>query len=64
MQDDREGRIRARAHIIWEQEGRSEGRDKQHWDRAAKEVDLEDSEGDGQDAGTKPDILKTTTALR
>ncbi|MBV9704011.1 MAG: DUF2934 domain-containing protein, partial [Methylobacteriaceae bacterium] len=28
---DIEDRIRARAHQIWEEEGRPEGRDREHW---------------------------------
>jgi hypothetical protein len=64
MSEDREERIRARAHLIWEQEGRPQGRDKEHWDRAAKEIDAEGADTDPQDPRTQPDILKPTTALR
>jgi Protein of unknown function (DUF2934) len=28
--------IRARAHQIWEDEGRPEGREKEHWDQATR----------------------------
>ena len=35
---DIEDRIRARAHQIWEEEGRPEGRDREHWERAEREV--------------------------
>ncbi len=41
MAEDREilhDRIKQRAYEIWEQEGRPEGREQHHWDRAAKEV--------------------------
>ena len=30
--------IRARAYEIWEEEGRPEGRQQFHWDRAAREI--------------------------
>jgi len=52
---DREERIRERAHQLWEQEGRPDGRHADHWERAAREVDAEDR---SLDAGTAPD--KTT----
>lgn len=31
-------RIRRKAHEIWEQEGRPEGREKEHWEMAAELV--------------------------
>lgn len=30
--------IRERAYLIWEQEGRPEGRERHHWEVAAREV--------------------------
>ncbi|WP_292509394.1 DUF2934 domain-containing protein [Mesorhizobium sp.] len=41
--DDRQERIRRRAHAIWEQAGRPEGAHQQHWDQATAEVDGEES---------------------
>lgn len=38
MAQDRETRIRERAHALWEQEGRPEGRHEEHWRRASREV--------------------------
>jgi hypothetical protein len=38
---EREDRIRERAHCIWEEEGRPEGRHQQHWQRACNEIDTE-----------------------
>jgi hypothetical protein len=38
MADNREQRIRERAHAIWEQEGRPHGRDEDHWRQASQEV--------------------------
>ncbi|MFC0202139.1 DUF2934 domain-containing protein [Paracoccus rhizosphaerae] len=43
---DRNERIRARAHEIWESEGRPEGRESEHWMRAEAEIsDEEVAEG-------------------
>jgi hypothetical protein len=54
---DRELRMRRRAHELWEQEGRPEGRAQSHWERAAQDLDREDvdilSEGA---AGEKPGV--------
>lgn len=36
--DDRETRIRQRAHEIWLSEGRPEGRHEQHWLQACREL--------------------------
>ncbi len=41
---DREERIRQRAHEIWEMEGRPDGRDQEHWERAHREIDAKSSE--------------------
>ncbi|RUW17185.1 DUF2934 domain-containing protein, partial [Mesorhizobium sp. M4B.F.Ca.ET.013.02.1.1] len=38
MTDDRQERIRQRAHAIWEKAGRPEGADIQHWDQATAEI--------------------------
>ncbi|MER8827705.1 DUF2934 domain-containing protein [Mesorhizobium sp. M0938] len=43
---DREERIRRRAHEIWEREGRPEGREREHWDRAVQEIEAEGSEAE------------------
>jgi hypothetical protein len=37
--DDRQDRIRQRAHEIWEQAGRPEGAHQEHWEQATAEVD-------------------------
>jgi len=39
--EDREERIRRRAHEIWEREGKPHGRDGEHWRQAASEIDAE-----------------------
>lgn len=47
MDQDVERRIRDRAHKIWEEEGRPEGRDVDHWLRAAQEIAAEEHEQSG-----------------
>jgi hypothetical protein len=44
MTDDTElqDRIRAKAHHLWEEEGRPEGREMDHWDKARILVAIED----------------------
>ncbi|MDX8466062.1 DUF2934 domain-containing protein [Mesorhizobium sp. VK23B] len=39
MTDDRQERIRRRAHEIWERAGRPEGAHMEHWDQATAEID-------------------------
>ena len=39
-----EERIRMRAHRIWEEEGKPEGKHHEHWERARREVDLRTTE--------------------
>jgi hypothetical protein len=48
---DREEQIRQRAHRMWEEEGRPEGRHAEHWARAAAELD---GGGAAQDRPTSP----------
>jgi hypothetical protein len=43
---DLEKRIRERAHRIWEEEGRPEGKEAQHWDLAKLAVAQEDAQKD------------------
>jgi len=38
QEQDRQDRIRQKAHEIWEREGRPEGRDREHWDMASELV--------------------------
>ena len=40
MDQDREGRVRARAYAIWEREGRPEGEAERHWTTAEEELGL------------------------
>src|SRR5689334_23583134 len=45
--DETEQRIRERAYRIWEEEGRPEGRDREHWERARFLVGIEDNPAAG-----------------
>jgi hypothetical protein len=45
MSDLDEDRVRAKAHDLWESEGRPEGRAERHWVEAREIVALEDSAG-------------------
>jgi hypothetical protein len=45
MPDDREERIRARAHQLWESEGRPSGREAEHWEQARREIEAEEAGG-------------------
>jgi len=42
MPDDTETRIRKKAHMLWEEAGRPEGRAEDHWDKARILVAIED----------------------
>ena len=54
---DREAKIRRRAHELWEQEGRPEGRADAHWERAAQDLDREDADIQCEGAaGEKPGV--------
>jgi hypothetical protein len=41
MSGNLESRIRERAHVIWEREGRPQGREIAHWHMAAEEIAAE-----------------------
>ena len=43
MTDDRQERIRKRAHAIWESHGRPDGSDREHWEQATREIDAQDA---------------------
>ncbi|WP_077966460.1 DUF2934 domain-containing protein [Ensifer adhaerens] len=49
--DDKEERIRRRAHTIWESEGRPFGEEKRHWEQARRELEEDGSSGAGSGEG-------------
>ena len=56
-EQDRDARIRRRAHEMWEAEGRPEGQADRHWSRAAEDLDREHAviQREGN-AGEKPGV--------
>jgi hypothetical protein len=46
MQSDREARIKERAYRIWVEEGRTHGRQDEHWHRAEREIADEEATAD------------------
>lgn len=56
--NDHDERIRQRAHEIWEEEGRPEGREYSHWLRARAEIRAEDGDGPA-----RPERLWTIAGL-
>jgi hypothetical protein len=59
MADDREERIRKRAHEMWERDGFPEGQDQAHWHDAAREIDAEIASGSGE----TPEYAETPETL-
>ncbi|WP_426129628.1 DUF2934 domain-containing protein [Pararhizobium sp. PWRC1-1] len=55
MEHDRETRIRQRAYQIWQDEGSPDGRQEDHWAKAAREIDSGDIEGGGV---TNPGVVR------
>jgi len=56
MQDNREHLIRTRAHQLWEQEGRPEGRAEDHWYQARKLVEIEGMKQPAAKAAAQPKV--------
>jgi hypothetical protein len=58
MASERDDRIRQRAYEIWQQEGEPDGREREHWERACRDIDDEErtafSLTTGQGAGSAP----------
>jgi len=53
MTDDRQERIRNRAHQIWQKEGQPAGHHERHWHQATADIDQEDAAG-ASSAAKKP----------
>jgi hypothetical protein len=63
---DQEDRIRMRAYDLWIAEGCPRGREKEHWERAAAEIEAFDSENSGTDLAAKAEpeqALETNPAV-
>ena len=61
MAQDREDRIRKRAHQLWQQEGSPEGRPDDHWLQAEREIDHGNGEIEGDD---QPNLAALREAAR
>ena len=62
-----EDRIRAKAHELWEAEGRPHGRDSLHWEQAREIIAIQDSQGATllpRDAGAEETVEEPEEALR
>jgi hypothetical protein len=44
---EREQRVRERAYLLWESEGKPHGRDVEYWERARELIGMEESSGAG-----------------
>ena len=44
MSEERNMRIRTRAHELWESEGRPDGREAEHWEQAEREISSSEKE--------------------
>jgi hypothetical protein len=44
---ERDGRIRERAYLLWEQDGRPHGQSDEYWERARELIGMEESAGSG-----------------
>ena len=44
---EREHRVRERAYLMWEADGKPHGRDVEYWERARELVGMEESAGSG-----------------
>jgi hypothetical protein len=44
---DHEHRVRERAYLLWESDGKPHGRDVEYWERARELIAMEDSAGSG-----------------
>jgi hypothetical protein len=59
MADDRQERIRNRAHQIWQEEGQPAGHHERHWHQAAADIDREDA---GKPSAAKTPAKKASGA--
>ncbi|MGN8000164.1 DUF2934 domain-containing protein [Sphingomonas sp. 22176] len=60
MSDDREHKVRERAHAIWQREGEPHGRHDEHWHQANREIDEE--HGSAQNAVAQTPVAEDGAA--
>jgi hypothetical protein len=51
---DRESRVRERAYLLWESDGKPHGRDVEYWERARELISTENSTGSGPGQNAAP----------
>jgi hypothetical protein len=54
MQSDRQARIKERAHQLWLDEGKVEGKHDEHWQRAEREIAAQEQTARGKGAKRSP----------
>jgi hypothetical protein len=52
----KEGRIREQAYLIWLEEGRPEGRENEHWEKAEQIVNRTDELSKEDESGMDPAV--------
>ncbi len=62
LMDDREQQIRDRAYAIWQREGRPEGRERDHWNEAMRELEDERKSGGGHGSRAGAETGEAATA--
>lgn len=60
-QQSREKQIRARAHQLWEQEGRPEGQHQRHWEEASREIETSEKH-EGPSSSLQPGNMAANDA--
>lgn len=62
---DRETEVRERAYAIWENEGKPDGQQIEHWERAEKQINGEFAPGDAMiEGGDIPKLSAQREAIR
>ena len=66
MAKELEARIRARAHQIWEEEGRPEGQEHAHWEKARALIAIEDDQTSHKpvERNAPPEPVEPTETMR
>ena len=59
---DRYERIRQRAYELWEHEGRPQGRDREHWEQAEREVDAGAEGSSSSSASAAPRAAESSSS--
>ena len=66
MSDNKEDRIRAKAYVLWEQEGRPDGEHDRHWREAVQSLEGDAENGaaasEGTTAAKAPKVAKPRAA--